>query len=169
MLTVVPPGGAGSPGGTGVDTCPAIAGHIDFPGRVTGVPSRLIGREGARPTGVALRLDERARDDEAFEIALVDGGGGTLMVLGQFGEDDVVAAWRKLGSATGFPLITQSEDGALQHPYPQVGRLQLGRIRIRRRHGLGRRPRFLVRRKATRLPRRPTVYREREIIGNGAV
>ena len=166
MLTVIPPDGTGPLYGIDSDTCPATAGRIDFPGRITGLPVRLLGAYGARPAGVALRLDERAQEDDAFELALVEEHGGTLMVLGRFGDDEVVAAWRKVGAATGLPLITQSEDGALQHPYPQVGRVQLGRIRIRRRHGLGRRPRFLVRRKTARLPRRPTIHREREISGD---
>lgn len=165
MTMVTSTGGAGSPCGTVSDACPAIAGRIAFAGVVAGLPARLIGRGGVRPAGVALRLDERAPDGADFEVALVDGDGGTLMVFGQFGEDEVVAAWRELGSKTGFPLLTQSEDGALQHPFPQVGRVQLGRIRIRRRHG-SRRPRFLVRRKTTRMPRRPMVYREREIVGS---
>ena len=144
-----------------------MAGRIDFPGRVTGTPTRLIGDQGVRPAGVALRLDERAGGDDDFELALIDDLGGTLLVFGQFGEDEVVAVWRELGAATGFPLITQSEDGGVQHPYPQVGRVQLGRIRIRRRHGLRRRPRFPTRRKTARMPRRPFVYREPEIIGDG--
>ena len=165
-MIAVPPNGAGSPCEIGPDTCPAKAGRINFSGRITGLPPRLVGTGGVRPAGVALRLDERAQDHDAFELALVDERGGTLMVLGRFGEDEVVAAWRDLGAATGFPLITQSEDGVLQHPYPQVGRVQLGRIRIRRRHGLGRRPRFLMRRKTARLPRRPTIHREREISGD---
>jgi hypothetical protein len=168
MITVLPPAGAGSP--CEMDPgMPATAGRIDFPGRITGVSSRLIGDQGVRPKGVALRLDEQEQDDEDFEIALVDDLGETLMVLGQFGEDEVVAIWRGLGASTGFPLITQSEDGALQHPYPQIGRVHVGRVRIRRRHGLRRRPRFLVRRKTARLPRRPTVYCEREIIGRDRV
>lgn len=169
MITVSPPTGADSPCGSGADTCPAIDGRIDFPGRIAGFASPLIGDPGARPAGVALRLDERAEGDEDFEIVLVDSLGATVMVLGCFEEDEVVAVWRELAAATGLPLITQSEDGALQHPYPQVGRVQLGRIRIRRRHGLRRRPRFLARRKTTRLARRPIVYREREIFGEGRV
>ena len=169
MITVLPPAGAGSPCGIGTGPHPAIAGCIDFPGHITGVPARLIGLDGARPVGVALRLDERSPDQGDFEIALVDEAGGTLMALGQYGEEEVVAVWRELGAVTGFPLITQSEDGALQHPYPQVGRVQLGRVRIRRRHGPSRRPRFLARRKTTRLPRRPTVYREPEIIAGTPV
>ena len=163
MTIATPPTGAGSPCGNGPDTCPALAGRVDFPGRITGVPARLIGALGVRPVGVALRLDDRARDDDAFEIALVNETGDTQMVLGRFEDDDVVAVWRELGAASGLPLVTQSEDGALQHPYPQVGRVHLGRIRIRRRRGLGRRRRFLVRRKTTRLPRRTTVHRALEI------
>jgi hypothetical protein len=168
MITIPPPSGAGPACGIGSTACPATAGRIDFPGRIAGIRSPLVGDPGVRPTGVALRLDEQTPDED-FEIALVGDVGETLMVLGRFGEDDVVAVWRELGAATGFPLITQSEDGALQHPYPQVGRVQLGRIRIRRRHGLRRRPRFLVRRKTARLPRRPVVHREREIIGHSPV
>ena len=169
MMMATPPTGGDSPFGDGSDTCPAMAGRIDFPGRMTGASARLIGDQGARPAGVALRLDEGAGGDEDFELALLDDLGGTLMVLGRFGQDEVVAVWRELGAATGFPLITQSEDGGVQRPYPQVGRVQLGRIRIRRRHGLRRRPRFLTRRKTARMPRRPLVYREREIIGEGRV
>jgi hypothetical protein len=43
--------------------------------------------------------------------------------------------------------------------------MHLGPIRIRRQDGLlnGRRPRFLVQRKTTRLPQRPLVHREREM------
>jgi Family of unknown function (DUF6101) len=169
MLTVIPPAGTGSPCAIDLDAGPAVAGRIDFSGRIAGLPDRLIGADGARPAGVALRLDERAQDDDSFQLALVDECGGTLMVLGRFDEDEVVAAWRMVGAATGFPLITQSEDGAVQRPYPQVGRVQLGRVRIRRRHGLARRPRFLTRRKAARLPRRPIIYREREISGDGCI
>ena len=168
MISPTPPKGGGSFCGNGPDTCPAMAGRIDFPGRIAGTPTRLIGHRGVRPAGVALRLDERP-EGESFELALIDDLGGTLMVFGQFGEDEVVAVWRKLGAVTGFPLITQSEDGGVQHPYPQVGRVQLGRIRLRRRHGLGRRPRFLTRRKTARMPRRPIVYREREIVGEERV
>ena len=168
MTTVTPITGAVSSCGAASDACPATAGRIDFPGRIAGLPVALIGDPGARPAGLALRLDERAPDYNDFELALVDEVGDTLMVFGRFDEDEVVAVWRDLGARTGFPLVTQCEDGAVQHPFPQVGRVRLGRIRIRRRHGLlsGRRPRFLGRRKTARLPRRPTVHREREIFGS---
>jgi hypothetical protein len=168
MTTTTPTTGAGSACEPASEACPATAGRLDLPGRITGLRDSLIGDLGVRPAGLALRLDERAPGDDDFEIALVDEGGGTLMVLGRFDEDEVVAVWRELAGTTGFPLLTQSEDGEVQQPFPQVGRVRLGRIRIRRRHGLlsGRRPRFLVRRKTARLPRRPVVYREREIVGS---
>jgi hypothetical protein len=168
MITITPQTGANSPW-EGNDPCPALAARIDFPGHIAGASVQLLGRLGTRPSGVALRLDERVQDDDAFELALVSETGDTLMVLGRFDDEDVVAVWRALGAHTGLPLVTQSEDGAVQQPYPQVGRVPLGRIRIRRRRGMGRRPRFLVRRKTTRLPRRPTVHREREITGEGRV
>ena len=121
-----------------------------------------IGPGGARPTGLALSLvrgpGRRAR------IAVVDKRGSALLRLGPFPESDVVAIWRALGAASGLPLMVEHADGRLA-PYPQVGPVLVGPIRIRRRHGLlaGRRPRFLVRRKTTRLPQRPLVHREREM------
>jgi hypothetical protein len=164
MTGVTPPTGAGSPCEDGSGISPALAGSLDLSGPIVGIVSPLIGASGARPAGLALRLGAQA--DDAFEIALVNDVGGTLMVLGEFDTDDVVAAWRGLGGVSGYALVTQSEDGSLQHPYPQIGRVRLGRIRIRRRHGLlnGRRPRFLTRRKTGRLARRPIVYHGREII-----
>jgi hypothetical protein len=164
-----PPGGAGSPRESGRGACPAVAGRISLPEAVVGAPSPLFGRSGVRPAGLALRLAPGC-DADGFEIAVVDRAGGTLMRLGQFGEHEVVAMWRRLASVSGLPLLTQDEDGAVQQPYPQVGRLRLGRVRIRRGYGLGRRrPRFLTRRKTARLPRRPVIHRGREMFGEGRV
>ncbi len=48
----------------------------------------------------------------------------------------------------------------------QIGRLRIGPVTRRRaRIRVRRRPRFLLRRKGSRLPSRPLVYREREIAG----
>ncbi len=134
------------------------------PGLIDGIGSPVIGRQGKPPLGLALRLAP-AGGAEMFEIAILDHGGGTLMALGPFEEDEVVATWRSLGASSGLPLMIERNDGTREMPYPQIGRLQLGEIRIRRRHGLlnGRRPRFLVRRKTGRLPLRPSVFREREM------
>jgi hypothetical protein len=126
----------------------------------------VIGPQGDRPAGLVLRVDPRDGEGAAdFQVAVVDAGGRTLIALGPFAEDEVIATWRGLGAASGLELMVASLDGALQKPFPQVGRVQLGQIRIRRRNGLhgGRRPRFLVRRKTGRLPLRPEVHRgERE-------
>lgn len=134
-------------------------------GARTGLP--VIGAGGSKPAGLVLGLDEATAAD-VFRIAIVDGAGRTLLPLGPFREDEVVATWRGLGAASGLELMIARPDGSVERPYPQLGRVRVGAIRIRRRHGLlaGRRPRFLVRRKTGRLPVRPEVYRgEREIAG----
>lgn len=130
------------------------------------VISPSLGCAGACVAGIALRLGGPTGDAESFEIAAVSVDGGVLMRFGCYSEEEVVAEWRRLGAASGLPLMIERTDGTLAAPYPQVGRVQLGAIRIRRRHGLlnGRRPRFLTRRKTGRLPVRPAVHREREII-----
>ncbi len=112
--------------------------------------------------GVAVRLCASASD---FELVLVHADPARGLSIGVFDADEIVAVWRAFGLAAGLPLVLEREDGTLERPYPQVGRLQLGPIRIRRRYALlaGRRPRFLARRKTTRLPDRPTVWRGREI------
>jgi hypothetical protein len=126
--------------------------------------STVIGRVGSQAAGLALRLSPSGPAD-MLDIAVVDERGSALLRLGPFAEEDVIAVWRALGAASGLPLMIEDEDGRLEKPFPQVGRVHLGPIRIRRRHGLlnGRRPRFLVRRKTTRLPQRPLVHREREM------
>jgi hypothetical protein len=165
-MDTTPTTGAGSPRGAGSGASPSIAARLALAERITGAASPLIGPRDARPAGVALRLDPCAEANEAFDIALVDADARALLVLGPFPEDDVVAVWRSLAMASGLPLMLQDAQGALQSPFPQIGAVLLGEVRIRRLYGLlkGRRPRFLVRRKAARLPRRPRIHCEREII-----
>jgi hypothetical protein len=136
---------------------------------IRGLVSPAIACAAATAAGIALRLAGPDGDEERFEIAAVDTYGATLLPFGRFSDEEVVAEWRKLGATSGLPLIIERADGAFDLPYPQLGRLQLGAIRLRRRHGLlnGRRPRFLIRRKTGRLPVRPAVHREREIIARG--
>lgn len=129
--------------------------------------ARTASRE---PVGVALAFAtddaERCGEDQ-FDLRLVDAAGTVLAHLGPFCEDEVVAVWRDLAARTGLPRMIVREDGQLAAVAPQIGRLMLGKTRIRRRHGsLGdRRPRFLVRRKTGRLPVRPQIHRgENEII-----
>lgn len=131
----------------------------------------LAARPGAL-VGLAMRIADRTQAEEAvsgpaFEVAAVAVDGSIACVLGRFGEDEIVAAWRRLGAASGLPLMLQNPDGSLCAPYPQIGPLALGETRQRRRHGLlsGRRPRFLTRRKTGRPAALPLVFREREIVG----
>ncbi len=78
---------------------------------------------------------------------VLDRSGDPLMRLGLYGDDEVVAVWRRLGAESGLPLVVIQEDGAVSPMGEQLGRLKLGAVRIRRRHGLlnHRRPRFLTR------------------------
>jgi Family of unknown function (DUF6101) len=163
MKTVSPKSGAGSPRENGPGAAPS--GHLDF----SAGHDRLdvIGRLGAPATGLALQL----ADGDRLDVAVVDADGRTLLRLGPYDEADVIAVWRALGAASGLALMVRHEDGRIEQPFPQIGRVQLGAIRIRRRHGLlnGRRPRFLVRRKTTRLPLRPLIHREREMFARERV
>jgi hypothetical protein len=139
----------------------------DFsPTAIRGLFSPAIACAAAVPAAVALHLDGEA---ERFAIAVVDAYGDTLLGLGAFSDEDAVAVWRRAGADSGLPLLIRRSDGGYDMPYPQIGRLRLGEIRIRRRRGsmTGRRPRFLTRRKTGRLPVRPAVHREREIVSRG--
>lgn len=100
------------------------------------------------------------------ELAIVlvrrDGAPVPLFVLD---ETDAVAEWRSIARDTGLALMVETGEGAFGPVRPQIGRLLLGEVRIRRRHGLlkGRRPRFLTRRKTGAMPVRPVIHPRREI------
>jgi hypothetical protein len=134
-----------------------------MPAELAPLPATIIGgRLGATASGIALKLDP-ARD--IFHLVLLDDENEPLLALGPYPDEDVVAEWRTLGATSGLSLRIQLSNGAVITPYPQVGRLQLGPVRIRRRHGLlsGRRPRFLTRRKTGRFGLRTRIHREAEI------
>ncbi|WP_375455216.1 DUF6101 family protein [uncultured Methylobacterium sp.] len=127
------------------------------------------GAPAAKPAGIALAFatdEAEGCGEDRFALLLVDADGGVLSRLGPFCEEEVVAVWRDLSARTGLPRMIVREDGALATVAAQVGRLMLGKTRIRRHGSLGdRRPRFLVRRKTGRLPVRPQIHRgENEII-----
>jgi hypothetical protein len=142
----------------------AEAGHQDWSASPASAPLptgvRLI-NERTRFLGVAARF---AANDMDFEIVLTAENPARDVVIGIFDESEVVAEWRAIAAAWGLPLVMEKADGTRETAQPQIGRVKLGAIRIRRRHGLlsGRRPRFLVRRKTTCLPDRPIVYRARD-------
>ena len=119
----------------------------------------LRGYVGTGWRGVALRLAaDIGREENVFELTLTSGNGRSVTIA-TVCEEEAVALWRDCGRSTGLPLLLETPEGAITEPYPQLGRVALGPIRIRRRHGLlnGRRPRFLVRRKTGRLSLRPVV------------
>lgn len=123
-------------------------------------PVRIL-RGGKGWRGIALRLAGGAiADDDRFQLALTAGDGRSVVVA-VLDQDDAIAVWRDAGRSSGMPLLLETSDGTITEPYPQVGRVALGAIRIRRRHALlaGRRPRFLTRRKTGRLAERPVVIR----------
>jgi hypothetical protein len=149
------------------------AGAISFPEIGSGTPAELCSlpatiidhRDGTAATGIALKLDPAT---DCFQLVILDEANAPLLALGTYPEEDAVAEWRRLGASSGLPLKIQLSNGSVVTPYPQIGRLQLGPVRIRRRHGLlsGRRPRFLTKRKTGRFGLRPQVFREAEIAGS---
>lgn len=138
-------------------------------------PLPVIGRtQPSPPAGVALTFateDSEKSGEDRFALLIVDAGGATLMRLGPFGEDDVVAVWRDFAAKSGLPRMIVREDGTLATVSHQLGPIALGTTRMRRRHGSlnGRRPRFLVRRKTGRLPVRPQIFRGEHEIISGAL
>jgi len=122
------------------------------------IGSVRILRPGAGWRGVALRLatDAGADGRDRFELTLNEGDGRSVTIA-RVEPEDAVALWRDCGRATGLPLLLETAEGVVCEPFPQIGRLALGPIRIRRRHAVlnGRRPRFLMRRKTGRLAERP--------------
>ena len=169
MTGATPMAGAASRHESGPDASIFIPAFAVPP--IRGLFSPGVAGAAAMPAAVALRLHGEGGTDgaERFAIDVTDPYGDTLLSLGLFSDEDVVAAWRQAGAASGLPLLIGRADGTFATVSPQIGRVQLGQIRIRRRHGVlnGRRPRFLTRRKTGRLPVRPAVHREREIIAGG--
>lgn len=128
---------------------------------------------GTAAVGVALAFADAASEasgEERFALLLVDAEGEVLMRLGPFPEEEVVALWRDATAKGALVRMLLREDGGLVPVSQQIGRLALGKSRQRRRNGSlsARRPRFLARRKAARLPARPCIHRgESEIIARG--
>ncbi len=165
MASVTPAAGESGfvPVLSGGPTTPAIVSRNPMPDRpfapaIERVGSVRILRGTANWRGVALRLANPAGDDERFELALTAGDGRSIVVA-SVAQEDAVALWRDFGRTSGLPLLLEGADGVVSEPYPQLGRVALGAVRIRRRHGLlsGRRPRFLTRRKTGRLAELPVI------------
>jgi len=112
----------------------------------------------AKPCGVAIK----ACDDGRFALLVVYAGRPHELV-GVYSSEDIIAAWQAYGAKTNLPLLIHNGSG-FELLYEKIGAVRLGTITIRRRHGLlaGRRPRFLVRRKPSRMPERPVIWRRRD-------
>ena len=125
----------------------------------------LAGRGGPAgaevPVGLALDFN-----DGRFVVQVWSGQGSTPLTLGPYDDEEVIAIWRRMAVTSGLPLLLPGPDGEMQQPYPQLGRILIGSRTDRRRLAVlsGRRPRFLAKRRATSLPRRPRVHREVEIV-----
>src|SRR4051812_4112766 len=79
---------------------------LDHPvSQIRGLVSPAIACAGATAAGIALRRAGAENQAESFEIAAVDAYGGTLLPLGRFSDENVVAEWRKLGATSGLPLM----------------------------------------------------------------
>jgi hypothetical protein len=112
----------------------------------------------AKPYGVAIK----ACDGGRFVLLVVHAARPHELV-GVFSSEDIIAAWQAYGAKANLPLLIHNGSG-FELLHDKIGAVRLGTITIRRRHGLlaGRRPRFLVRRKPSRMPERPVIWRRRD-------
>ena len=144
----------------------------EAPIRLEPEASRIPVIAGGRPIAGAGKPAGLALDfvDGAFVIEVWPEQPGEPVRLGPYADEDVIALWRQMAAASGLPLLLPGPDGVLQQPYPQLGRILLGTKSDRRRLAVlsGRRPRFLAKRRATALPRRPRIHRESEIFAGRA-
>lgn len=136
-----------------------------FAGSVAQVEASGFERMPARGVALALAGETDPAGEPLFDLLIIDAGDEIACRLGQYHEEEVVAVWRRLGQTTGLPLMLKNEDGSLVEPYPQMGAVALGHLRLRRRHGLlrNRRPRFLTRRKTGQARQGAPIHRGREL------
>ena len=120
--------------------------------------------------GVAIRILQGASEaDDRIAVVLSHSDCALEVPLYEAEDDtDVIAEWRKWGNALGLPLLMEGTDGRLVAAENRLGEVTVERPRPRRRGSfLSRRPRFLIRRRAAKLPSVPFVHRdEYEIIAS---
>lgn len=106
------------------------------------------------------------QEGDEYRIVLIDDRAEASVALGPYAEHDLLGAWRALAAASGLPCFVLGPDGALMGVDPPAAPGPSTRPAYDRNRLVvlsGRRPRFLVRRKAGRLPVRPLVFREPEL------
>jgi hypothetical protein len=143
----------------------AMPSRMAYPGVITG---RMAGRTVAcGAQGVALRcVPGPALGRPVFQVVLTGEEREAGILYEASDDSEVIAVWRRTAAELGLPLIIVAADGGLSVVSPQLGLLGIGAMRPRRRNAIlsKRRPRMMLRRKATRFDERTRVYREREII-----
>jgi hypothetical protein len=120
----------------------------------SGVAVRVAPGETPAADRVEIVLAHR---DRALDVPLAEGPHDV----------DGLAEWRSWGRALQLPLLIEELDGRRMTPYAQIGALEIGRPRARRRYALlkGRRTRFQAKRRTGELTPETPVFRcEREII-----
>jgi Family of unknown function (DUF6101) len=119
-----------------------------------GVSLRALPAKNEHDGGIAITLEHR---DAALSVP--------LLVAPE--ADDAIADWQLWGRVFCLPLLIADDKGALHTPFRQLGEVRFAAAtpRRRRRNAIKRRrPSILLRRRPARLPPRPIVHREREII-----
>ena len=100
--------------------------------------------------GVMLSRKAGLDGTDCFEVAIVFAEGRTpTPILFAVDDSDVVARWRRYAADLGLPMMIEDAGGTVLAPWGQLGRVQLGQVRVRRRSAAvaRRRPLFLVRRR----------------------
>jgi Family of unknown function (DUF6101) len=134
--------------------------------RICGV--RIL-RGSAGWNGIALQLRTSLDENNLFGLALMTADGHAIQVA-CLHEDDAIAAWRGMSSASGLAMLVETPDGRIETPFPQMGPVKLGESRQRRSYSTlrKRRPRFLTRRKTARLAAVPVHVHGIEMSGYSA-
>jgi hypothetical protein len=101
----------------------------------------------------------------ACRVVLVGTAGAPDILLADLDESEAVARWRSLALALGLAMLIRDERGVEIAVDQRLGGVVRGaQPGHRRKKPLSRRrPRFLMRRKMSRLPLEPAVFRGREI------
>jgi hypothetical protein len=121
--------------------------------------------------GVAIRIVPGASEDEDRVAVVLSHAAPAQEVLLFEADDDenVIAEWRLWATMLGLPLLMEGLDGRTVAAETRLGEVDVARPRPRRRHSYlsARRPRFLSRRRASKMPLVPFVHHdEREIIAS---
>jgi hypothetical protein len=147
--------------------------HVQRLSTISGLRSSLVAfgpRAGitciaAGATGLLLRISAPAPDRLSYDIVLVLGLRGERVLVADAAEECAVALWRRMAGDLGQQLLIEIPGGSVASLSEQIGLVQNGERHERRRVAAltKRRPWFLKRRKAARLPERPVMVRGREI------